>query len=160
MGDNDFPVQFLRRFAADKFYGQTGTDIPSFGIGSSAEGGSGTGIEPYYQEKVVATEPAWGGSPQREIPKEELEKMRQPGSPPPAGFFEDLRKTLGTPGVKQASTPSFDLAPDIDSPEIDAAIANYRQRYGAPYVSPNVRGDARAAGRRIREMLKGPVRGV
>ena len=55
MGDNDFPLQFLQRFTKDKVYGQTGTDIPTFTVGSSAEGGAGTGFEPYYQEEIAAS---------------------------------------------------------------------------------------------------------
>jgi hypothetical protein len=62
-------------------------------------------------QSFIAKQPqGWGGSPGREIPKEELEKMNQPGTPPPEGFFEEWRQRLGQPGVKQAVSPSFDLS--------------------------------------------------
>jgi hypothetical protein len=157
MGYNNSPDQFLRQYAKDRSsYYQGGTDIPTFGIGQSAEGGSGTGIEPYYQETTVATEPTWGGNPQQEVPREALEKLSKPGSPPPPGFFDELRRKFGTPGVKQAA--SFDLAPYIDSPAVDEWLRQRRELYGPVPVSPNVLEDARRAGQRIRAMqskLKG-----
>jgi hypothetical protein len=154
VGDNDFPVQFLKQYAKEKAYAQEGTDIPSFGIGSRAEGGSGTGIEPYYREMTVATEPVWGGNPQQEVPREVLEKLSKPGSPPPPDFFDELRRKFGTPGVKQAA--SFDLTPDIDSPAVDELIRKGIEKRGAPYVSPDVLQDARRVGKRILRMqLKG-----
>ena len=55
-------------------------------------------------------QPAWGGAPGQEVPPDVLEKMNKPGTPPPPGFFDDLRRKFGQPGVKQAVSPSFDLS--------------------------------------------------
>jgi hypothetical protein len=54
-------------------------------------------------------QPNWGGSPGQEVPREAIEKMEQPGAKPPAGFFDDIRRKLGSPGVKEARSPSFDI---------------------------------------------------
>ena len=62
-------------------------------------------------------QPAWGGAPGQEVPPDVLEKMNKPGTPPPPGFFDDLRRKFDQPGVKQAA--SFDMVPDIDDPSVD-----------------------------------------
>jgi hypothetical protein len=59
MGVSDFPIQFLQNYRKNKFYGQTGTDIPTFGLEQNVQGGSGTGIPPYYQEDLVASTPSF-----------------------------------------------------------------------------------------------------
>jgi len=50
------PSTFLREYlSGGEEYSQFGTDIPSFGINRSYEGGGGTGMEPYFNEQFAAT---------------------------------------------------------------------------------------------------------
>lgn len=50
------PSTFLREYLrGGEEYSQAGTDIPSFGISRSYEGGGGTGMEPYFNEEIAAT---------------------------------------------------------------------------------------------------------
>jgi hypothetical protein len=39
---------YKAQFAGDTYFGQSGTNIPSFGVQSGWQGGSGTDIAPYY----------------------------------------------------------------------------------------------------------------
>jgi len=39
---------YASQFAGDTYFGQAGTDIPSFGVQSGWQGGFGTDIAPYY----------------------------------------------------------------------------------------------------------------
>jgi hypothetical protein len=74
-------------------------------------------------------QPAWGGAPGQEVPPDVLEKMNKPGTPPPPGFFDDLRRKFGQPGAKQAA--SFDLTPPlphIDDPVVDGWVKDYNLR--------------------------------
>jgi hypothetical protein len=85
---------FLREYlSGGEEYSQFGTDIPSFGISRSYEGGGGTGMEPYFSEQI-ATTPSFGGNPRQQVPADWVEKMSKPGSPMPAGLRE---KIFGTP---------------------------------------------------------------
>lgn len=63
----------------------------------------------FLQDFVSREQNPYGGSPGQEIPREAIEKMGQPGAKPPAGFFEELRRKLGSSGVKEARSPSFDI---------------------------------------------------
>jgi hypothetical protein len=91
----------------------------------------------FLQDFIGQERAPYGGSPGQEIPREVIEKMGQPGTEPPAGFFEELRRNLGSTGVKEARSPSFELfPPDIDSPEADKALKDFRERYGSSRVSP------------------------
>jgi hypothetical protein len=92
-------------------------------------------------QSFVAKQPqGWGGSPGREIPKEELEKMGQPGTPPPEGFFEEWRQRLGQPGVKEAASPSSDPFMVLRTPAGKQAspqegfLGDWMQRFGQPSV--------------------------
>ena len=50
------PSAFLREYlSGGEEYSQSGTDIPSFGVSRSYEGGGGTGLEPYFNEEIAAT---------------------------------------------------------------------------------------------------------
>jgi len=63
----------------------------------------------FLRSFIGQKQPNWGGSPGQEVPREAIEKMEQPGAKPPAGFFDDIRRKLGSPGVKEARSPSFDI---------------------------------------------------
>ena len=63
----------------------------------------------FLRSFIGQKQPNWGGSPGQEVPREAIEKMEQPGAKPPAGFFDDIRRKLGSPGAKEARTPSFDI---------------------------------------------------
>jgi len=50
------PSIFLREYmSGGEEYSQSGTDIPSFGIGRRYEGGGGTGMNPYFNGQIAAT---------------------------------------------------------------------------------------------------------
>lgn len=90
---------FLREYlSGGEEYSQAGTDIPSFGVSRSYEGGGGTGMKPYFGEQVSAT-PAFGGDPRQQIPADWAEKMMKPGSPMPTGLREQIfgKPTQETP---------------------------------------------------------------
>lgn len=76
----------------------------------------------FLRSFIGQKQPNWGGSPGQEVPREAIEKMGQPGAKPPAGFFDDIRRKLGSPEAREARTQSFDVIPDIDSPIIDEDI--------------------------------------
>jgi hypothetical protein len=90
---------FLREYlSGGEEYSQAGTDIPSFGVSRSYEGGGGTGMKPYFSEQVSAT-PAFGGDPRQQIPADWAERMMKPGSPMPTGLREQIfgKPTQETP---------------------------------------------------------------
>lgn len=91
----------------------------------------------FLRSFIGQKQPNWGGSPGQEVPREAIEKMGQPGAKPPAGFFDDIRRKLGSPEAREASTQSFDVTPDIDSPVIDEDIRKLNRNFGSQ--TPTVR---------------------
>jgi len=103
MGDNDFPVispgsQFLQQFLEKKSYGQTGTNIPTYTLSKQAEGGSGTGVKPYYAEEISA-------SPSFEVQPVDIDSSTiddwlnkglrsQPGYKPPSISLPQLQRNI------------------------------------------------------------------
>jgi hypothetical protein len=133
---------FLREYlSGGEEYSQSGTNIPSFGISRSYEGGGGTGMEPYFNEQIAATPMGSTGGSRGEFDPAYLEKLKQKGEPPlDPDFFEKIRQQLGKAGVKEAEAPRYiRVPPDIDSPAADRWIKNIRSApgYAPPATMPS-----------------------
>jgi hypothetical protein len=140
MIDNDFPVAY--RPDLDK----GGYETLPFYPGRADKG--------FEFLKMYASENLndWGGSPGQEVPREALERMSQPGTPPPADVLEEIKRKLGSFGVKQASSPSFEVAPDIDSPEVDRWVEEKIRTRGPVKFNPE---DVRRNIQRLRPLIRG-----
>ena len=122
MFDNDFPAVY-RPDLDEKGYEKLPAD-PKV-----------TGIE-FLKMYTSGNPDAWGGSPEKPFSKEVIDKMSKPGTPPPADFFEEIKRQLGSTGVKQAASPSFEIDPDIDSPTVEKWIQEGNRKYGPIKTNP------------------------
>lgn len=89
-------LQFLQEFTKKNSYSQTGTDIPTFSVGQSAEGGFGTGVKPYYSEQISAS-PSFDLTPDIDDPivDQWIKQYRnQPGYKPPGPSLPQLRRNI------------------------------------------------------------------
>lgn len=132
------PSTFLREYlSGGEEYSQSGTDIPSFGVSRSYEGGGGTDIPPFFSEQISAEPVGSTGGSRGVFDPSYLEKLKQKGEPPlDPDFFDKIRQQLGGGGVKKAEAPRFiRVPPDIDSPAADRWIQNIRSQPG--YAPPS-----------------------
>jgi hypothetical protein len=110
-----------------------------------------------FLRSYISSQNPYGGSPGRPLTEKELDRLNpKDTSPPPPGFFDELRRQMGSTGVKQASSPSFDLTTPINSPIIDRELGDYRRTQNAtPVNSQQILENLR----RLRESIN-PIRGV
>lgn len=140
MFDNDFPAVY-RPDLDEKGYEKLPADQKV------------TGVE-FLRMYTSGNPNDWGGSPGQTFPREVLDKMNKPGTPPPADILEEIRRQLGSTGVKQASSPSFEVAPDIDSDEVTKWIQEGNRKYGP--IKPN----REEVERNIQRLRNSLIRGV
>ena len=103
---------YASQFAGDTYFGQSGTNIPSFGVQGGYTGGSSTDVPPYFGSYVAnAPAPGMGGSPGQPFSRELIDKLSLPVTQPPKDFLNNfLNKQQQQPSSNlQAATPSFDL---------------------------------------------------
>ena len=131
---------YAEQFAGDNYFGQSGTNIPSFGIQGGYAGGSSTNVPPYFGGYVAnAPAPGMGGSPGQPFSQELIDKLSLPITQPPKDFLNNFlnKQQQQPPGNLQAAIPSFDLAPDIDSPIVDKWIQDFNANPASrPYPRP------------------------
>jgi len=124
---------YAEQFAGDNYFGQSGTNIPSFGIQGGYAGGSSTDVPPHFGGYVAnAPAPGMGGSPGQPFSRDLIDKLSLPITQPPKDFLNNFLNKQ-----QQASIPSFDLVPDIDSPIVDKWIQDFSANPASkPYPRP------------------------
>jgi hypothetical protein len=127
---------YAEQFAGDNYFGQSGTNIPSFGVQGGYAGGSSTDTPPYLGSYLAnAPAPGMGASPLQPFSRDLINKSSLPVTQPPKNFLDNyLPKIQNQQKTNQASIPSFDLVPDIDSPITDKWLQDYRSTPG--YTKP------------------------
>jgi hypothetical protein len=84
---------YAEQFAGDNYFGQSGTNIPSFGIQGGYAGGSSTDVPPYFGGYVAnAPAPGMGGSPGQPFSQELIDKLSLPITQPPKDFLNNFLK--------------------------------------------------------------------
>ena len=139
------PSTFLREYmSGGEEYNQSGTDIPSFGISRSYEGGVGTGIKPYFNEEI-----AGHLTPEdRQILNDHVKTLKQGDNQPNAvkREIERMNKMYGKygmgwqalgeqPSSEIATTPAFGGDP---RQQIPSDWAEKMMRPGSP-MPPGLR---------------------
>ena len=131
---------YAEQFAGDNYFGQSGTNIPSFGVQGGYAGGSSTDTPPYLGSYLAnAPAPGMGASPLQPFSKDLIDKLSLPVTQPPKDFLNNFlnKQQQQPPNNLQAATPSFDLAPDIDSKVINDWVDRSIARPGfTPYPRP------------------------
>lgn len=88
-----------------------------------------------------------------------FEDYSQAGSDIPSLRLQDkYAQEQGGPLVDQtliSASPSFDIPPDIDSPEIDAWVEDIRRRQGPTVLPPNIKELINQRAKNWRSRLKG-----
>lgn len=86
---------YAEQFAGDNYFGQSGTNTPSFGIQGGYAGGFSTDVPPYFGGYVAnAPAPGTGSSPYQPFDRDLIEKMSKPGQLPTPDAKEFLRGVL------------------------------------------------------------------